>query len=94
MGSAAVIQMVLESNREDLAGRQAWRHTSSCAHVAGDNPFKIRAFRKAAGIIAEHPQEVTCGADMKGVAGVGKGTMALVRSMHMQEPSEKLHGNS
>ena len=42
--------------------------------------FKVRAFRNSAQIIAELPEKVTSAEQLKGVKGIGKGSLALVRA--------------
>jgi DNA polymerase/3'-5' exonuclease PolX len=43
----------------------------------GDN-FKANAFLKVANIISQHPTEITKSADLKGIKGVGKSSMAKI----------------
>ena len=57
---------------------QSASHTQCLIWRAGDNQFKVRAFRNGASIIAEHATEITSSADMKGVKGIGKGCMDKV----------------
>jgi hypothetical protein len=45
--------------------------------IAGEG-FKSRALDKSGKIIAAHPSKITSSKDMKGTAGIGKGSMGYV----------------
>lgn len=50
--------------------------------LAGDNPFKIRAFRRAAEAVANYPtaiEEVNESGNLEDIEGLGKGTSAIAR---------------
>ena len=50
--------------------------------LAGDNPFKIRAFRRAAQAVVNHNEaieDVTERGDLEKIEGLGKGTSAIAR---------------
>ena len=58
---------------------------------AGENPFKIRAYRNAARVIAEHPQPMTelvaVGQDLTKLPGIGD---AIAKKIHAIVETGKL----
>jgi len=51
--------------------------------IKGDNPFKIRAYRNGADIVANHPHEFSRLApdDLRGIPGIGKDLAARIREI-------------
>lgn len=70
----SALQVQVASNA-GLAG--AFHELASLLKEKADN-FKASAFFKVANVIAQHPTEITKSADLKGIKGVGKSSMAKV----------------
>jgi DNA polymerase (family X) len=52
------------------------------AELGGENPFKVRAWQKAAGILEEQEKsckELIASGEIKSIPGIGKGTQAIVQ---------------
>jgi DNA polymerase (family 10) len=59
------------------------REVADLLEIKGDNPFKIRAYRNAADIVANHPHEVTTldAVSLREIPGIGKDLAARIREL-------------
>jgi DNA polymerase (family X) len=59
------------------------REVADLLEIKGDNPFKIRAYRNAADIVANHPHEVAAldAAALREIPGIGKDLAARIREL-------------
>ena len=68
---------------DNPAVAQVLREVADLLEIKGDNPFKIRAYRNAADIVANHPHEVA-GLDvlaLREIPGIGKDLAARIREL-------------
>ena len=68
--------------------------TAQLLSAQGENPFKIRAYRRAAETVRSLPESVEervrTGADLTGYAGIGKGIASAIRELVLAGTTRKL----
>src|SRR5262245_12274582 len=68
---------------DNPAVAQVLREVADLLEIRGDNPFKIRAYRNAADIVANHPHEVAAldVVALREIPGIGKDLAARIREL-------------
>ena len=68
---------------DNLAISRILQEIADLLEIKADNPFKIRAYRNGADIVANHPHDLgTLGADeLRQIPGIGKDLAARIREI-------------